>query len=81
MYPEREYGLGNVPRENLDGPPRIIGDGPEGIPCPNCACESLFMLAVDVKVMPVCGGKGVMAYVGCPACPWASRALIVGVRS
>lgn len=77
-YRERAYGLGEVPRENLDGPPRITGDGPEGVPCPNCQCPQTFFIQVNVKVMPVAGGRGVMSYVGCAACPWASPALIVG---
>lgn len=79
-YTEQTYGLGQVPRESLDGPPRIAGDGPEGVACPNCGCGKTFLIQVNVKVIPVCGGRGTMTYVGCAACPWASPALIVGTR-
>ncbi len=79
-YPERQYGLGAVERNNLEGPPKIIGNGPDGVPCPNCGCERTFFIQVKVKVMPICGGSGMLSYVGCACCPWSSRALIVGVR-
>jgi hypothetical protein len=75
-YPEREYGLGNS-TPYVNGPPRVAGNGPEGVPCPNCGCPSLFMITADIKGHPVVG-DGVISYVGCPACPWASRAIIAG---
>ncbi len=81
QWPEREYGLGTMERDNLDGPPRIAGPGPEGIACPNCGCGQTFLIQVDVKAMPIPSGqRGMMTYVGCACCPWASKALIVGMR-
>ena len=78
-YPEREYGLGSS-TEYVVGPPRVAGPGPEGQPCPNCGCKTLFLIEGDIKGHPVIK-KGTITYVGCPACPWASRALLVGRHS
>lgn len=77
-YPEREYGLGSS-TPYVDGVPRIAGDGPNGIPCPNCGCGRTFIITADIKGHPMVG-DGLITYVGCAACPWASRALIVGRR-
>ena len=67
----RDYGLPNS--EVLSVP--VTKELPEHLkkePCPNCGCQSLAMLEVDVKQDLVRGGVGKGVYIGCPACPWAS---------
>lgn len=68
----RDYGFGDS-TDYVRGTPRVMGDGPG--PCPNCGCKT-FEIQMDVEGMPLLrGGKGIMTYVGCPACPWASLAM------
>lgn len=57
---------------------------PVGIPtwtqadvmCPNCG-SNLCLVRVKVKQELVRGGVGTSTYLGCPACPFASPAMVV----
>ncbi len=41
--------------------------------CPNCGCKTTYEVKVEMtEVACLVGGKGLGAYLGCPACPWAS---------
>ncbi len=72
----RNYGL-------PEGQP-IQGAIPEwktadGINCPNChalLCE----VKVKVKQRLLKGGEGLSTYLGCPACPFASPAIVIAIR-
>ncbi len=74
----RDHGLGNtdsftrgVPRAR---PCIVIDDAYHE--CPNCGCQSLCEIEVDVEAPMLRGKKGVGRYLGCPACPWASPMLM-----
>ena len=82
-YPEREYGYGKSPEptgspvvEDFDG---TGSDAPEEV-CPNCGAERLFSVTVTVEAPPMLkvpeGSEAASHYVGCAACPWASRAML-----
>jgi len=45
-------------------------------PCPNCGAN-VCEVKVKVKQELVKGGEGMSSYLGCPACPWASPAVVV----
>ena len=67
----RDYGLGDAGKP-LETPTWKLAS-PE-VPCPNCGaklCE-VSMLAEN-KLLK--GGSGMMRYLGCPACPFASPAI------
>ena len=77
----REYGLGSV-GEPL-GKPKAEHLDPEthdvvvnGGGCPNCGCEDVMQIKLKVRARPLVG-EGTCSYLGCPACPWASPALVV----
>ncbi len=75
----RDYGYGDS-TPYLDGAPRVKGVAKpiEGVSpvCPNCGCEILYEIEVDLKGYPLLKrGKQVGLYLGCPACPWASPML------
>ena len=63
----RNYGLG-TPMKVVGKP---VAKSLSGMPCPNCGCETLFEVTVDLDD-PRLGGKGMGVYIGCPACPFAS---------
>ena len=72
----RDYGL-------PDSQP-IKGAVPEwkianGIKCPNCKA---ILCEVKVRVYQhlLKGGEGLSTYLGCPACPFASPALVVAIQ-
>ena len=54
------------------GVPQVVGPGPD-TPCPNCGCRRIFRIEVSVEMLGVQGNNGFGVYIGCPACPWASR--------
>jgi len=80
----REYGLGSA-QQYVVGPPRLhkvlrepIGDVCPV--CPNCKCECLCEIEVDIKGHPLMKGKDAVGrYLGCAACPWASPMVIVNL--
>jgi len=74
----RDYGLGNtdsfvrsIPRAKLATP--IDNVVPN---CPNCGCQSICEIEVDVDAPMLKGKTGIGKYLGCPACPWASPMLM-----
>ena len=67
----REYGL---PNSHSPGIPEWVSAG-ENAKCPNCGAR-VCLVTVTVEMHMLRGGKGVATYMGCPACPWASPALI-----
>jgi hypothetical protein len=44
-------------------------------PCPNCGAD-LCSVSVPVKHPLLKGGEGTSTYLGCPACPFASPAVM-----
>jgi len=48
-------------------------------PCPNCGAN-VCEVEVKVKQELVKGGEGMSSYLGCPACPWASPAVVVSTQ-
>ncbi len=72
--PERDHGLGDIDGV-IVGAPKVkqaLAKG-EPAPCPNCGCSELFLIEVQIEdSKQLTGGSGVGAYIGCPACPWAS---------
>lgn len=73
----RDYGLG--PSGEPTGKPTwkkaepIQGVAPD---CPNCGAN-LCEVQVQVKHPLLKGSEGTSVYLGCPACPYASPAMIV----
>lgn len=76
----REYGLGSVgkpigkPKASpLDAETKasLVKSGG----CPGCGCEDVMQ--IKLKVLHPLVGEGTCSYLGCPACPWASPALVV----
>ena len=67
----RDYGLGET---KVSGTPRVAQtlEKGTGVWCPNCGCETLFEIVVDVESAGPLGMAGTGKYIGCPACPWAS---------
>ncbi len=70
----RDYGYGDAPK--VKGVP-IVGDK-MGHWCPNCRCDTVFAIEVEVENPPPqlrrpdTLHKVIGRYIGCPACPWAS---------
>jgi hypothetical protein len=65
----RDHGYGDSPE--VVGVPRVVQKVLLSA-CPNCGCETVYLIEVHVKNERLKGGEGVGNYVGCPACPWAS---------
>jgi len=63
------------------GVPRVVGPATGLPPCPNCGCEILYDIEVNVEYPLFDGKKGIGQYVGCPACPFATPMLMVAGRS
>lgn len=78
--PSRDYGLPDP--EAVLGTPTWEPTGSDGsitaipIACPNCGAK-LCHVSVDVEMSMLKGGKGRSNYLGCPACPYASPAVVV----
>lgn len=68
----REHGLG--PSGEPSGKP-TWEKADEAPPCPNCGAD-LCSVSVPVKHPLLKGSTGVSKYLGCPACPFASPAII-----
>lgn len=68
----RDYGL---PDGEVLGTPKWTKAGPEVPVCPNCKS-----IVCEVRVPMSMASMGIIAgmakYYGCPACPWASPALL-----
>jgi hypothetical protein len=70
----RDYGFGDAPK--VTGAPVVVEKLEDK--CPNCGCKTLFGIEVEVENpstllrRPTTPHKVIGAYVGCPACPWAS---------
>jgi len=70
----RDHGYGDAP--TVTGAPRVDAELPGD--CPNCKCESLYSIVVEVANpspmlrRPAEPHRVVGRYIGCPACPWAS---------
>lgn len=68
-----------TPFPNQPRPEPLPGEVPEWEAtdqnCPNCGAK---LCAIKIKVSHplVTGGKGTANYLGCPACPYASPAMI-----
>lgn len=79
----RDHGLGTGGVEPV-GVPRIKS-GPLDDRCPNCEGRTVFEIEHDAtgEILTthdatgeiLTTGKGIMLYLGCAACPWASPAL------
>lgn len=67
----RDYGL---PNSEVVGTPTWKPTDPS-MPCPNCGGQ-LCEVRVAVTQALLRGHKGTSLYLGCPACPYASPALI-----
>lgn len=78
----RDYGLGAT---SVTGRPRVLGklnipkdECKDEVCCPNCQCETLYEIEVDVESAGATGVLGTGKYIGCPACPWASPCITIG---
>jgi len=49
--------------------------------CPNCGCETIMEITLQVEMPMLKGGKGTGRYLGCPACPWASPMITIATGS
>ena len=68
----RDHGLGKSGKPTGSPTWAKAEDAPD---CPNCGA-SLCDVAVPVDHPMLKGGKGVSRYLGCPACPFASPAMM-----
>lgn len=77
----RNHGLAKPPP--VKGAPKVAGKAEGSPPCPNCGCETLFFIEVELDPTsdsemtrllkkPEGPYRIVGNYIGCPACPWAS---------
>jgi hypothetical protein len=73
MMKLRDYGLGESGTPT--GVPTWEKAGEDAPKCPNCG-GCLCDVIVPVKHELLKGGKGLSRYLGCPACPFASPALM-----
>jgi len=75
----RDHGMGpsGTPLEPPTWKKAEPIDGSDPI-CPNCG-GWLCKIAVPVKHPMLRGGKGITRYLGCPACPYASPAVIAAI--
>jgi len=71
----REYGLGESGKP-LEKPTWSIAVGSPS--CPNCGAQ-LCMVKVRVEQPLLKGGEGIANYLGCPACPYASPAMVTAI--
>ena len=90
MFGERNYG--GVSPEDLGelGTPKSSGH-PTGIKCPHCGNEHTYHISMEIKshgrhpassLLRNAGGAGSTiygSYIGCPACPWASKMMMASV--
>lgn len=88
MFDERNYGgvspedVGELGTPNSD-------TNPTGMPCPHCGNKNTYHITLPIKAgsHPVAklmrgvteGGTLWGNYVGCPACPWASKMMMTSV--
>jgi len=72
----REWGLGESGKPLGKPTWSIPVDAP---PCPNCGAQ-LCAVTVLVEQRLLKGGKGMANYLGCPACQFASPAMVVAIK-
>ena len=73
----RDYGLPEMSPTSI--PKAEPAEDSVG-PCPNCKCESVFKITLKAEQPLLRGKSGTATYYGCPACPWASPAMLVASR-
>tara|TARA_B100000131_G_scaffold221323_1_gene212852 strand:- start:38931 stop:39173 length:243 start_codon:yes stop_codon:yes gene_type:complete len=73
---DRNYGL---PQGEPVGVPvaKMLEGKAADMPCPNCGCNELMEITVEMNQPLLKGGKGKGTYIGCPACPFASPCMVV----
>lgn len=72
------YGGKNDATKYIEGVPQL-GPRLADKKCPNCGCEGLFQITVEVKGLPGLNSeRGTGTYVGCAACPFASPMVTIG---
>lgn len=72
----------NIPPEmdaKEDGVPAWEPAPAEVPPCPNCGAK-VCLIRCPVTHPLIRTGKGTSTYMGCPACPWASPAIVTSGR-
>ncbi len=72
--PRRTY-FGEDSTPFVQGAPRVLGVAHSGLVCPHCCCATLYN--IEVTIDHPTHGHGAGAYVGCPACPFASPMVMV----
>ena len=72
----REYGLGESGKPLAKPTWSVPTDAP---PCPNCGAK-LCAVEVLVEQRLLKGGTGIAHYLGCPACQFASPAMVVAIK-
>jgi hypothetical protein len=79
----RNYGLGNY-TQYVIGRPRLAATLAEientKAECPNCKIQVLCDIEIVMEGMPLMKEKYALGkYLSCPACPWASPMMCVGI--
>ncbi len=79
----RNYGLGDYTQYIL-GRPRLVRTMTKidrtPFECPNCRSKTCAEIQVVLREMPLLAAEyGLGTYLSCPACPWASPMMIVGI--
>ena len=71
----RDYGLPDP--DKVTGTPTWEGTD---LPCPNCGGK-LCAVKVDIESNLLRGTAGTSTYLGCPACPYASPAMMTSNKA
>jgi hypothetical protein len=91
MINERTYGGVSPEEVGSLGVPKP-GKDPTGFPCPHCECKDTYHIQLEVSPRAndvaskllrghTPGSVVYTNYVGCPACPWASQAMMTSSPS
>jgi len=51
----------------------------DAVKCPNCGCVEIMQIEVQISNSMLRGNGGMGYYLGCPACPWASKMMAVSM--
>jgi len=73
----RNYGL---PESDVLSKPvaKPVQSGGAFVQCPNCGCEQMMEITLQVKQDLIASTTSTGTYVGCPACPFASPMVVIG---
>ena len=75
----RDYGFGSLEETGGEITGTPVWEVSDKMVCPNCGAK-VCDIQVSCNHSMIRGTKANVRYMGCPACPWASPALISSVE-